>query len=190
MLHIARLAWQYSRELTARRQWPDPLPPAGTLHAPKRWFHSIDLGEGLLTKGDKPNFILRGRADVVFRHGVAGKTVLDIGAWDGFYSFEAERRGAARVLATDHSHAEGLGLRPYRHRPQQVLRADCAPAFRLRLGAIVTAQSPRAGCKPLNHMWKTRSHRFFEDSLARMGALAMRSRTTAESSRMPSCASE
>jgi tRNA (mo5U34)-methyltransferase len=30
-----------------------------------------------------------------------GKTVLDVGAWDGFFSFEAERRGAARVLATD-----------------------------------------------------------------------------------------
>jgi tRNA (mo5U34)-methyltransferase len=30
-----------------------------------------------------------------------GKSVLDIGAWDGFYSFEAVRRGAARVLATD-----------------------------------------------------------------------------------------
>jgi len=28
--------------------------------------------------------------------------VLDIGALDGFFSFEAERRGAARVLATDH----------------------------------------------------------------------------------------
>ena len=27
--------------------------------------------------------------------------MLDIGAWDGFFSFEAERRGAARVLATD-----------------------------------------------------------------------------------------
>jgi len=30
-----------------------------------------------------------------------GKTVLDVGAWDGFYSFEAERRGAERVLAID-----------------------------------------------------------------------------------------
>jgi tRNA (mo5U34)-methyltransferase len=28
-------------------------------------------------------------------------TVLDIGAADGFFSFEAERRGAARVLASD-----------------------------------------------------------------------------------------
>ena len=33
---------------------------------------------------------------------LAGKTVLDIGAWDGYYSFEAERRGASRVVATDH----------------------------------------------------------------------------------------
>ncbi len=30
-----------------------------------------------------------------------GKTVLDIGAWDGFFSFEAERRGAARVVAVE-----------------------------------------------------------------------------------------
>jgi tRNA (mo5U34)-methyltransferase len=40
-------------------------------------------------------------------------TVLDVGAWDGFFSFEAERRGAARVLATDsfvwQSNVEGYG---------------------------------------------------------------------------------
>jgi len=48
-------------------------------------------------------------ADVVFRHGVAGRTFLDIGAWDGFYSFEAERRGAAKVLATDHFCWSGPG---------------------------------------------------------------------------------
>jgi len=30
-----------------------------------------------------------------------GKSVLDIGAYDGFFSFEAERRGARRVVATD-----------------------------------------------------------------------------------------
>lgn len=33
---------------------------------------------------------------------VEGKTVLDIGAWDGYFSFEAERRGASRVVALDH----------------------------------------------------------------------------------------
>ncbi len=30
-----------------------------------------------------------------------GQSVLDIGAWDGFFSFEAERRGAQRVVAVD-----------------------------------------------------------------------------------------
>ena len=30
-----------------------------------------------------------------------GRTLLDIGAWNGFFSFEAKRRGARRVLATD-----------------------------------------------------------------------------------------
>ena len=32
---------------------------------------------------------------------LTGRTVLDIGAYDGFYVFEAERRGAKDVLATD-----------------------------------------------------------------------------------------
>jgi tRNA (mo5U34)-methyltransferase len=31
-----------------------------------------------------------------------GKSVLDIGAYDGFFSFAAERNGAARVVALDH----------------------------------------------------------------------------------------
>ena len=32
---------------------------------------------------------------------LSGRSVLDVGAWDGFFSFEAERRGAARVVAAD-----------------------------------------------------------------------------------------
>ena len=36
-------------------------------------------------------------------------SVLDVGAWDGFFSFEAERRGAARVLAIDSFSWEGDG---------------------------------------------------------------------------------
>jgi len=31
----------------------------------------------------------------------AGRSVLDVGAFDGFYSFLAERRGASRVVAVD-----------------------------------------------------------------------------------------
>ena len=33
---------------------------------------------------------------------VAGRSVLDIGAWDGKFSFAAEKAGAARVVALDH----------------------------------------------------------------------------------------
>jgi glycosyltransferase involved in cell wall biosynthesis/SAM-dependent methyltransferase len=66
------------------------------------WWHSIELGNGVVTKGGKPLDIIRAEADVVFQHGVAGKTVLDIGAWNGAFSFEAERRGAAEVTALDH----------------------------------------------------------------------------------------
>lgn len=52
---------------------------------------------------------LRDEAERIFIEGVKGKTVLDIGAWDGYFSFEAERRGAARVLATDYFRWSGPG---------------------------------------------------------------------------------
>lgn len=62
-----------------------------------RWFHTIDLGDGLVTDGNPPSEII----DQAFPD-VRGKTVLDIGAWDGKYSFQAERSGARRVVALDH----------------------------------------------------------------------------------------
>ena len=66
------------------------------------WFHCFDFGDGLFTHDAVSASRMRGKADLVFRHPVEGKTVLDIGAWDGYFFFEAERRGARRVLATDH----------------------------------------------------------------------------------------
>lgn len=64
-----------------------------------RWFHRIDLGDGIITPGldDTPAKLTRVRLPADLK----GKSVLDIGAWDGFFSFEAERRGARRVLAVD-----------------------------------------------------------------------------------------
>jgi tRNA (mo5U34)-methyltransferase len=64
-----------------------------------KWYHQIDLGNGIVTPGvdDSAKKLRR----LAFPERLDGKTVLDIGAWDGFYSFEAERRGAKRVLATD-----------------------------------------------------------------------------------------
>jgi tRNA (mo5U34)-methyltransferase len=76
--------------------------PPGALAAAVRgrdWWHSIDLGDGLVTPGldDSPAKLLT----LGFPEDLTGKSVIDIGAWDGFFSFEAERRGAT-VLSTDH----------------------------------------------------------------------------------------
>lgn len=62
------------------------------------WFHRIDLGHGVVTNGlsSGPYVGPDKMPDL------GGKSVLDIGAWDGFYSFQAERLGAARVVALDH----------------------------------------------------------------------------------------
>lgn len=65
------------------------------------WFHSIDLGHGVVTKGQKTAPTLARELAALRLPGLVGKSVLDIGAFDGFYSFEAERRGAARVVSMD-----------------------------------------------------------------------------------------
>jgi tRNA (mo5U34)-methyltransferase len=72
-----------------------------------RWFHSILLAHGIVTPGvDRSSERL---ATFRLPEDLRGKTVLDIGAWDGFFSFEAERRGASRVLATDSFSWSGEG---------------------------------------------------------------------------------
>lgn len=66
------------------------------------WHHSIDLGQGVVTPGTKSTAVLADEARRIFDPvDLAGRSVIDIGAWNGFFSFEAKRRGAARVLATD-----------------------------------------------------------------------------------------
>jgi tRNA (mo5U34)-methyltransferase len=71
------------------------------------WFHTMDLGHGIVTPGYDPT--PRKLARLRLPESLAGKSVLDIGAWDGFFSFEAERRGASRVLATDSYVWQGRG---------------------------------------------------------------------------------
>lgn len=72
-----------------------------------RWYHRIDLGQGVVTPGvdDSPARLAR----LALPTSLAGRTVLDVGAWDGFFSFECERRGASRVVAADHYSWHGPG---------------------------------------------------------------------------------
>lgn len=64
-------------------------------------YHSIDLPDGSVLPGLQTIDHLRWRLD---RFGLpadlTGKRVIDIGAWDGWFSFECERRGA-EVVAVD-----------------------------------------------------------------------------------------
>ena len=72
------------------------------------WFHRIPIG---LVQGEifyTPGIVKHGPDGSDYateRFGLpldlTGKTVLDIGAWDGYFSFEAERRNAALVVASD-----------------------------------------------------------------------------------------
>lgn len=59
--------------------------------------------------GVRPEPVLAREADAIFANPIDGKSVLDIGAWDGFFSFEAEKRGADSVLSTDHFCWSGPG---------------------------------------------------------------------------------
>jgi tRNA (mo5U34)-methyltransferase len=64
-----------------------------------KWWHQIDLGNEVITPG---LVCCRRQVEKLgLAEDLSGLTVLDIGAWDGYYAFEAERRGAKRVLAVD-----------------------------------------------------------------------------------------
>jgi tRNA (mo5U34)-methyltransferase len=66
------------------------------------WWHSIELGKGVTTKGHKTREVLELELQWLRLPNLQGKSVLDIGAWDGYFSFAAERLGAARMVALDH----------------------------------------------------------------------------------------
>jgi tRNA (mo5U34)-methyltransferase len=74
----------------------------------KNWYHSITLPHGVITPGHEVSSDFRWDSIEPFLPSLKNKTVLDIGAWDGFYSFRAEQAGA-EVLATDHVCWGGFG---------------------------------------------------------------------------------
>jgi tRNA (mo5U34)-methyltransferase len=95
---LRRLADGYARRAAAA----DPERPEPAIEDVV-WFHSIDLGDGVLTPGVKPAQTLSNEVLALnLPADLTGKTVLDIGAWDGYFSYELERRNARRVVSLDH----------------------------------------------------------------------------------------
>jgi tRNA (mo5U34)-methyltransferase len=60
------------------------------------WYHRIEL-PGAVTPGTTPIHI----ESYQIPNDLTGKRVLDVGAWDGFWTFEAIKRGAAQAVAID-----------------------------------------------------------------------------------------
>ena len=82
------------------------------------WYHDFEFPGGLRASTETPDKdfhrsvwrLIERNLDKV---DMQDKSVLDIGCWDGYWSFYAERRGARSVLATDdvsQNWAEGTGL--------------------------------------------------------------------------------
>lgn len=63
-----------------------------------KWWHQIALPDGSVTPG--PDCSAE-KLEWLHLPDLTGKTVLDVGAYDGFFSFAAERLGASRVVAAD-----------------------------------------------------------------------------------------
>ncbi len=74
------------------------------------WFHTFALAPGVYTPGIARDHGYR--LPVLGEDRFAGRSVLDVGAFDGFYSFLAETRGARRVVAVDNEqYVDWVGAR-------------------------------------------------------------------------------
>lgn len=65
----------------------------------REWYHTLELAPGVVTPGwfDTRKIV----DDLPFPATLEGMRCLDIGTFDGFWSFEMERRNAAEVIAID-----------------------------------------------------------------------------------------
>lgn len=73
-----------------------------------KWWHKIELPDGTVTPG-LDNNSMRWESMLDDLPSFKNKTVLDVGAWDGYFSFKAESLGASRILAVDHFCWSGPG---------------------------------------------------------------------------------
>ena len=69
-------------------------------HKNIHWWHKIKLNNGEYTNGECDAELLR-KWYLFDEMDFKNKSVLDVGCWDGYYSFEAEKLGASRMVSLD-----------------------------------------------------------------------------------------
>lgn len=77
----------------------NPSTPREVLERFPVWYHTQDLGEGVVTPGffdHRPHV-----HKFPIPQDLSGMRCLDVGTMDGFWAFEMERRGASEVVAAD-----------------------------------------------------------------------------------------
>ena len=75
-----------------------------------RWYHTIELGEGVVTPGLMD---LRRVPARILPANLAGRRALDVATCDGFWAFELEARGA-EVVTIDVPSVDALDISPNR----------------------------------------------------------------------------
>ena len=71
-----------------------------------KWFHRVRLKDGSVTPGEAP--VAEKLWHYLFDEiPIKGKSVLDVGCWDGAFSFLAEERGARQVVSLDNFECMG-----------------------------------------------------------------------------------
>ncbi len=126
------------------------------------WYHTLDLPDGVTTAG------MFDHRELVPHYGIpediAGKRVLDIGTWDGFWAFEFERRGA-EVVALDldtmsetdlpAAQREALDLTGFDHRLGdgfKVAKAALESHVERKIGTIYDLDPEKIGMFDLVHV--------------------------------------
>ena len=66
-----------------------------------KWYHKIDLGNGIITPGRAYEKMWESTSCVMNKINYEEKAVLDLGSLDGYWAFEAEKRGASKIVSTD-----------------------------------------------------------------------------------------
>jgi tRNA (mo5U34)-methyltransferase len=142
------------------------------------WYHRIELGHGIVTPGCHDSQLARTRLEQIgLPERCDGKRALDVGARDGFFSFELERRGA-RVVAVDYappeitgfavassilgSHVEYHTENVYKLDPERHGRFDLV----LFLGVIYHLRNPLAALDALRSVCNEGADLFVESQLA------------------------